>query len=241
MRDLQHPFFSFSSSLSTIISRIFICDNSIVQDCITFIPLIFFLFFSSLLLPFFSIFPSLDRIMARTKEDLVASKGDASPEIPKSSAGVTKSTAEAPAKRGRGRPPKGAAPMPKKVYVPTGRPRGRPPASGAKKAAAAAKKAKAVTAAAARAAAQNDDGTPKKGRGRPRKAAAAATSDEEPAATTPKEPKKRGRKPKAVEAEVSGDEADDAEPADEDSDKEAATEDTADSPGKDEDDGDDYE
>lgn len=153
--------------------------------------------------------------MARTKEDLVASKGDASPQIPKSSAGVTKSTAEAPAKRGRGRPPKGAAPMPKKVYVPTGRPRGRPPASGAKKAAAAAKKAKAVTAAAARAAAQNDDGTPKKGRGRPRKAAAAAaaaTSDEEPAATTPKEPKKRGRKPKAVEPEVSGDKADDAEP-----------------------------
>jgi hypothetical protein len=184
-----------------------------VQDCITFIPLIFSYFFESsspVLLYINSLFPPLDRIMARTKEDLVASKGDASPQIPKSSAGVTKSTAEAPVKRGRGRPPKGSAPMPKKVYVPTGRPRGRPPASGAKKAAAATKKAKAVATAAA---AQNDDGTPKKGRGRPRKvAAAAATSDEEPAATTPKEPKKRGRKPKVVEPDVSGDEADDAEP-----------------------------
>ncbi|KAM0211623.1 hypothetical protein ACHAQI_005182 [Fusarium lateritium] len=167
--------------------------------------------------------------MARTKEDLVASKGDASPQIPKSSAGVTKSTAEAPAKRGRGRPPKGSAPMPKKVYVPTGRPRGRPP--GIKKAVAATKKTKAVAAVA-----QNDDGTPKKGRGRPRKAAAAAaTSDEEAAATTPNEPKKRGRKPKVVEPDASGDEADDAEPADENSDKEAATKEAAESPGKNED------
>jgi high mobility group AT-hook protein 2 len=179
-----------------------------VQDCITFIRLIFSYFFLVSSFPILYTSPPLDRIMARTKED-VASKGDASPQIPKSSAGVTKSTAEAPVKRGRGRPPKGSAPMPKKVYVPTGRPRGRPPASGAKKAAAAAKKAKAVAAATA----QNDDGTPKKGRGRPRKAAvAAATSDEEPAATTPKEPKKRGRKPKVVEPDASGDEADDAEP-----------------------------
>ncbi|KAF4338174.1 AT hook [Fusarium beomiforme] len=120
--------------------------------------------------------------MARTKEE-VASKGDASPRIPKSSAGVTKNTAEAPVKRGRGRPPKGSAPMPKKVYVPTGRPRGRPPGSG-KKATAGPKKVAAV----------NDDGTPKKGRGRPRRAASGAES----AATTPKDGKKRGRKPKAA-------------------------------------------
>jgi high mobility group AT-hook protein 2 len=131
---------------------------------------------------------SLCRTMARTKED-VASKGDASPRIPKSSAGVTKNTAEAPVKRGRGRPPKGAAPMPKKVYVPTGRPRGRPPGSGKK-----------TTAGPKKVAAVNDDGTPKQGRGRPRRAA----SGTESAATTPKDGKKRGRKPKA--ADVSEDE-----------------------------------
>lgn len=131
---------------------------------------------------------SLCRTMARTKED-VASKGDASPRIPKSSAGVTKNTAEAPVKRGRGRPPKGAAPMPKKVYVPTGRPRGRPPGSGKK-----------TTAGPKKVAAVNDDGTPKRGRGRPRRAA----SGTESAATTPKDGKKRGRKPKA--ADVSEDE-----------------------------------
>ncbi|KAL9571094.1 hypothetical protein ACKAV7_004432 [Fusarium commune] len=131
--------------------------------------------------------------MARTKED-VASKGDASPRIPKSSAGVTKNTAEAPVKRGRGRPPKGAAPMPKKVYVPTGRPRGRPPGSGKKTTAG-----------------------PKK---------VAAVNDDESAATTPKDGKKRGRKPKA--ADVSEDEeTKHDEPADED---DAANE----SPAKDE-------
>ncbi|KAH7266932.1 uncharacterized protein BKA55DRAFT_553786 [Fusarium redolens] len=136
--------------------------------------------------------------MARTKED-VASKDDASPRIPKSSAGVTKNTAEAPVKRGRGRPPKGAAPMPKKVYVPTGRPRGRPPGSGKKKTGP--KKVAAV----------NDDGTPKQGRGRPRRAA----SGTESAATTPMDGKKRGRKPKA--ADVSDDEeTKHDEPADED-------------------------
>ncbi|KAF4988612.1 hypothetical protein FGRMN_9673 [Fusarium graminum] len=156
--------------------------------------------------------------MARTKED-VASKGDASPQIPKSSAGVTKNTAEAPAKRGRGRPPKGSAPMPKKAYVPTGRPRGRPPATGAKKVA--------IDNAKAKAAALKGDGAPKKGRGRPRKDAATAAGGET-AATTPK---KRGRKPKA--AEPSGDEAGDSEPAEEDSDKEASK-DAADSPVKDE-------
>jgi high mobility group AT-hook protein 2 len=85
--------------------------------------------------------------------------------------------------------------MPKKVYVPTGRPRGRPPGGG-KKAAATPKKVAAV----------NDDGTPKRGRGRPRREAAA--NDEESAATTPKEPKKRGRKPKTVSpaADASADE-----------------------------------
>ncbi|KAJ9424955.1 hypothetical protein QL093DRAFT_2227276 [Fusarium oxysporum] len=125
--------------------------------------------------------------MARTKED-VASKGDASPRIPKSSAGVTKNTAEAPVKRGRGRPPKGAAPMPKKVYVPTGRPRGRPPGSGKK-----------TTAGPKKVAAVNDD----------------AASGTESAATTPKDGKKRGRKPKA--ADVSEDEeTKHDEPADED-------------------------
>ncbi|KAG5748271.1 hypothetical protein H9Q69_010167 [Fusarium xylarioides] len=148
--------------------------------------------------------------MARTKED-VASKGDASPRIPKSSAGVTKNTAEAPVKRGRGRPPKGAAPMPKKVYVPTGRPRGRPPGTG-KKTAAGPKKVAAV----------NDDGTPKQGRGRPPRAARGT----EAAATTPKDGKKRGRKPKV--ADVSEDEeTKHDEPADED---DAANE----SPAKDE-------
>ncbi|KAF9773738.1 hypothetical protein IL306_008435 [Fusarium sp. DS 682] len=142
--------------------------------------------------------------MARTKED-VASKGDVSPRIPKSSAGVTKNTAEAPVKRGRGRPPKGSAPLPKKVYVPTGRPRGRPPGSGKK-----------TTAGPKKVAAVNDDGTPKQGRGRPRRAA----SGTESAATTPKAGKKRGRKPKAA-ASPAADASEDketkrAEPADED-------------------------
>ncbi|KAF4452013.1 hypothetical protein F53441_5087 [Fusarium austroafricanum] len=156
--------------------------------------------------------------MARTKED-VASKGDSSPRIPKSSAGVTKNTTEAPVKRGRGRPPKGSAPMPKKVYVPTGRPRGRPPGSGKKATATGPKKIATI----------NDDGTPKKGRGRPRRAASGAES----AATTPKETKKRGRKPKASPAaEASGDEeAKDAELADED---DVPEDDTAESPAKDE-------
>jgi hypothetical protein len=134
--------------------------------------------------------------MARTKED-VASKGDSSPKIPKSSAGVTKNTAEPPVKRGRGRPPKGSAPMPKKVYVPTGRPRGRPPGGGKKKAAPTPKKVAAV----------NDDGTPKRGRGRPRRAAVAEDENEKSAATTPKQPKKRGRKPKSASpADASADE-----------------------------------
>ncbi|KAI1036907.1 hypothetical protein LB503_002963 [Fusarium chuoi] len=128
--------------------------------------------------------------MARTKED-VASKGDASPRIPKSSSGVTKNTAEAPVKRGRGRPPKGT---------------GKKTAAGPKKVAAV-----------------NDDGTPKQGRGRPPRAARGTES----AATTPKDGKKRGRKPKA--ADVSEDEeTNHDEPADED---DAANE----SPAKDED------
>lgn len=154
-----------------------------MQALIALIRSIFREFFPSPFLLQFLFISRLFYIMARTKED-VAPKGDSSPKIPKSSAGVTKNTAEAPVKRGRGRPPKGSAPMPKKVYVPTGRPRGRPPGGGKKKAAAAPKKVAAV----------NEDGTPKRGRGRPRRAVAA--DDEEPAATTPKEPKKRGRKPK---------------------------------------------
>ncbi|CAG7554552.1 unnamed protein product [Fusarium equiseti] len=160
--------------------------------------------------------------MARTKEDAVASKGDSSPKIPKSSAGVTKNAAETPVKRGRGRPPKGSAPMPKKVYVPTGRPRGRPPGGGKKKAAPAPKKVAAV----------NDDGTPKRGRGRPRREA--AVDGGESAATTPKETKKRGRKPKTVspDAEASADENKDSDAADDASDKEAPA---ADSVDKDED------
>lgn len=57
----------------------------------------------------------------------------------------------------------------------------------------------------------NDDGTPKQGRGRPPRAARGTES----AATTPKDGKKRGRKPKA--ADVSEDEEPNHdEPADED-------------------------
>ncbi|KAJ3525052.1 hypothetical protein NM208_g11806 [Fusarium decemcellulare] len=41
--------------------------------------------------------------MARTKEDVVASKADASPRIAKSAGGVSKDS-ETPVKRGRGRP-----------------------------------------------------------------------------------------------------------------------------------------
>ncbi|KAF4968900.1 hypothetical protein FSARC_3772 [Fusarium sarcochroum] len=189
--------------------------------------------------------------MARTKEDVVASKADTSPRIPKSAAGVTKNTAEAPAKRGRGRPPKGGPP---KVYVPSGRPRGRPKGTTKAKTAPAAP----VTKSKRIAAQQNDDGTPKKGRGRPPKSAAPATATS--ASTTPK---KRGRKPKvAVESPVADDveaeeDLNDAEPgktspfsilskawytkrvvADEvDSDKDvpaAADDDAADSPSKDE-------
>ncbi|KAM0558524.1 hypothetical protein ACHAPJ_004719 [Fusarium lateritium] len=162
--------------------------------------------------------------MARTKEDVVASKGDTSPHIPKSSAGVTKNTAEAPVKRGRGRPPKGGAP---KVYVPSGRPRGRPKGTTKAKTETVAP----VTKSKRIAAQQNNDDAPKKGRGRPSKAAAPATS----ASTTPK---KRGRKPKAVESPAADEaEADedlnDAEPADEvDSDKDVPAAD--DSPAKDE-------
>ncbi|GKU01751.1 hypothetical protein FLAG1_03857 [Fusarium langsethiae] len=128
--------------------------------------------------------------MARTKED-VASKGDSSPKIPKSAAGVTKNTAEPPVKRGRGGKKK-AAPTPKKV------------------------------------AAVNDDGTPKRGRGRPRRGAAIA-EDEEPTATTPKEPKKRGRKPKtASPADASADDDKDDDAADDVSDKEASAADLSD-------------
>ncbi|KAJ4250516.1 hypothetical protein NW762_011770 [Fusarium torreyae] len=159
--------------------------------------------------------------MARTKEDVVASKGDTSPHIPKSSAGVTKSTAEAPVKRGRGRPPKGGAP---KVYVPSGRPRGRPKGSTKAKTETVAP----VTKSKRIAAQQNDVDAPKKGRGRPSKAAAPATS----ASTTPK---KRGRKAKTAESPAAEEaEAEDLDdPADEvDSDKDVPAAD--DSPAKDE-------
>ncbi|KAF5025902.1 hypothetical protein F66182_2021 [Fusarium sp. NRRL 66182] len=162
--------------------------------------------------------------MARTKDDVDASKGDTSPHIPKSSAGVTKNGAEAPVKRSRGRPPKGAAKIEKKPYVPTGRPRGRPKGSGTKGTAAAKPQTTAT---------ETSDATPRR-RGRPRKTA------EAPASTTPK---KRGRKPKNIAKDASEDEnLDDAEPAQlENDDDVLAADDADDSPAKDEEQDEDFE
>jgi hypothetical protein len=224
--DLWHSFLLSISSFIFINTLAYFNPNPFfVQTRVALIWSIFREFFLSLfLIQFLLIFPVF-RIMARTKED-VASKGDSSPKIPKSSAGVTKNTAEPPVKRGRGRPPKGSAPMPKKVYVPTGRPRGRPPGGGKKKAAPTPKKVAAV----------NDDGTPKRGRGRPRRAAVAEDENEKSAATTPKQPKKRGRKPKSASpADASADEDKGDDAADDVSDKEASV---ADSPDRDEEDDD---
>ncbi|KAF5000946.1 hypothetical protein FDECE_11103 [Fusarium decemcellulare] len=127
--------------------------------------------------------------MARTKEDVVASKADASPRIAKSAGGISKDS-EAPVKRGRGRP---RSNNPPKVYVPSGRPRGRP--KGTTKAVTAAKRAALGEAAGleapkTRGQANDADGA-RKGRGRPRKAAGADVAA--PVAATPKGGKKRGR------------------------------------------------
>jgi len=78
---------------------------------------------------------------------------------------VAKETKE-PAKKGRGRPPAKEGGAEKKVYVPSGKPRGRPKGSGKKQKAAVARVAKAAGG---------------KGRGRPKKAEEAADEAEEAA------------------------------------------------------------